>query len=88
MKLQSDFLRIATLPTLSLLLIISGAARQPVCANGLKAESEAERYVLQQFKKGKYADLESEFPSYHFPADKRKVRGIFITALLTDRGAY
>src|SRR5712692_10091087 len=86
MKFQRHFLRIATLPIASILFIIGVAAYHPVCASGLQAESDAERYVLEQIQKGdRYADLDAKFPSKSFPEKMRQLRGSFIAALLVSR---
>src|SRR5229473_3252502 len=79
MKFQPHFLRFITLPTASLLLIIATAVLHPACANELQAESDAERYVLEQFQNG--ADVAFD----QFPSDKRQLRASFIAALLTNR---
>jgi hypothetical protein len=82
MTLQPNFLRLATLPLASLLLIIAAAAFSPVCATKPQPNSDAERYVLEQVQKGKDADLGSKFPD-----DSRELRGSFVAALLTNRNA-
>jgi hypothetical protein len=86
MNFQPRFPIIAR-PMASMILIIAAAALQPVCATELKAESAAERYVLDQVQNGGHADLERKFPADQFPDSMRELRGSFIAALLTNRDA-
>lgn len=87
MKFQPHFLRITTLPTAGLLLIIWCSANGPVWAKGLKAESDAERYVLEQVKKGEVADLTERSRYTNTSRVTKVVRASFIAALLTNRDA-
>lgn len=85
MKFLQHFLLIATLLIANLLFIIATAVHRPVFAAELKAESDAERYVLEQVQKGGYADLETKFPVKSFPENTRRLRGSFIAGLLAGR---
>lgn len=85
MKVQPHFPRFATLPIATLLLVIATAALHPVsAATKPRAESDAERYVLEQVQKGENADLRNKFPVNSFPASKREVRGPFLATLLAN----
>ena len=80
MKFQRHFLSIGTLPIVSLLLIILGAAHGPVCATELQARSEAERFVLAKVYDGQ-VNLRD------FPEGKRELSASLIAKLLTSADA-
>lgn len=87
MHFEPHFLRTSTLLIVSLPLIIAVAALHPTYAAELQAESEAERYVLEQLQKGKEADLEEKFPTDRFPRNHRELSASFIAKLLTSHDA-
>lgn len=76
--------RVHSLPLLSLLLILSGAAYKQASAQ-VSPESDAERYVLEQLRNGKRADLGEKFPDASFSRDYRQLRGAFLKQLFTNR---
>jgi hypothetical protein len=84
MKFLPRFLRCVALPFAILLLIIGSATLRPVRATSLKAQSAAERYVLEQEQEGEGAPLEDRFPPKKFPTTARELRGSFVAALLTS----
>ena len=80
MNFQPFFLRIATVVTASLLLIIATGAARSVCStNAAQPESAAEHYVLKQLETGRGADLQM------FTEDQRKLSASFIAKLWTSR---
>jgi len=85
MKSYSRFLTIPAFLFASVLLVLGVAAVSPCRAAIPRAESDAERHVLEQLQRGAEADLQKEFPSAKFSLDKRRLRGEFLKELFTNR---